>query len=46
MAAVESEVLEGRQFIAGEWVPSAGGGKFHDLEPFTGEIVGRIADGR
>jgi len=45
MAAVESEVLEGRQFIAGEWVPSAGGETFDDLDPFTGDVVGRIPAG-
>ena len=45
MAAVESEVLEGRQFIAGEWVASAGGETFDDLDPFTGDVVGQIAAG-
>ena len=44
MAAVE-EVLEGQQFIAGEWVSSSGGETFDDLDPFTGEVVGRIAAG-
>ena len=45
MAAVESEVLEGRQFIAGGWVPSADGETFDDLDPFTGDVVGRIPAG-
>ena len=43
MAAVESEVLEGRQFIAGEWVASAGGETFDDLDPFTGDVVGKMS---
>ncbi len=45
MAAVESEVLEGRQYIAGEWGPAAGGGTFDDLDPFTGDVVARIPAG-
>ncbi|HEX3266832.1 MAG TPA: aldehyde dehydrogenase family protein [Gaiellaceae bacterium] len=45
MAAVESEVLEGRQFIAGEWVASAGGETFDDLDPFTGDVAGKISAG-
>ena len=44
MAAVE-EVLEGQQFIAGEWVPSSGGETFDNLDPFTGDTVARIAAG-
>jgi acyl-CoA reductase-like NAD-dependent aldehyde dehydrogenase len=30
---------EYRQFIAGQWVDAADGGRFDDLNPYTGEVV-------
>ena len=34
-----------QQFIAGEWVGAAGGETFDDLDPFTGDVVARVAAG-
>jgi acyl-CoA reductase-like NAD-dependent aldehyde dehydrogenase len=43
MATVESEILEGRQFVDGEWLaPEA---TFDDHDPFTGDVVARIPAG-
>jgi acyl-CoA reductase-like NAD-dependent aldehyde dehydrogenase len=36
---------EHRQFIAGQWVDAADGGRFDDLNPYTGEVVATIAAG-
>ena len=30
-------------YIGGAWVPSAGGGTFEDVNPFTGEVLGTVA---
>ncbi len=30
---------EYRQFIAGQWVDASDGGRFDDLDPYTGEVV-------
>jgi acyl-CoA reductase-like NAD-dependent aldehyde dehydrogenase len=38
-------VQEHRQAIGGEWVEAAGSRTFDDLDPFTGEIVARVAAG-
>jgi acyl-CoA reductase-like NAD-dependent aldehyde dehydrogenase len=38
-------VRECRQFIGGEWVDASGGGTFDDLDPFTGDVVARVAAG-
>jgi acyl-CoA reductase-like NAD-dependent aldehyde dehydrogenase len=38
-------VRECRQFIGGEWVDANGGGTFDDLDPFTGDVVARVASG-
>jgi acyl-CoA reductase-like NAD-dependent aldehyde dehydrogenase len=45
--AVETGVAarECRQFIAGEWVDSEGGGTFESRDPFTGEVVANVPAG-
>lgn len=45
MSTVEASVREGQLYIGGEWVDSAGGATFDDLDPFNGEVVARIAAG-
>ena len=39
------EVADRQQFIAGEWVDADGGGMFDDLDPYTGDVVARVAAG-
>ena len=36
-------VREFQQFIGGEWVDAAEGAAFDDLDPFTGDVVARVA---
>jgi acyl-CoA reductase-like NAD-dependent aldehyde dehydrogenase len=36
---------EHRQFIEGQWVDAADGGRFDDLNPYTGEVVATVAAG-
>jgi acyl-CoA reductase-like NAD-dependent aldehyde dehydrogenase len=36
---------EHRQFIGGQWVDAADGGRFDDLNPYTGEVVATVAAG-
>ena len=45
MSTVEQSVKEGQLYIGGEWVDSAGGATFDDLNPFDGDVVARIAAG-
>ena len=45
MSTVEESVKEGQLYIGGEWVDSAGGATFDDLNPFDGDVVARIAAG-
>jgi acyl-CoA reductase-like NAD-dependent aldehyde dehydrogenase len=45
VSAVETEILEYRHFVGGKWVPAAGGDTFDDRDPFTGEVVARVAAG-
>jgi acyl-CoA reductase-like NAD-dependent aldehyde dehydrogenase len=45
MATVETQIQECRQFISGEWVDAASGETFDDLDPFTGDVVARVAAG-
>jgi acyl-CoA reductase-like NAD-dependent aldehyde dehydrogenase len=43
-----STVIEARdtqQFIGGEWAGAAGGATFEDRDPFTGDVVARVAAG-
>jgi acyl-CoA reductase-like NAD-dependent aldehyde dehydrogenase len=43
MATVETGIRECRLFLGGEWVDAAGGETFDDLDPFTGDVVARVA---
>ncbi|HXY85457.1 MAG TPA: aldehyde dehydrogenase family protein [Gaiellaceae bacterium] len=43
--AAGSATRECRQFIGGEWVDASSGGTFDDLDPFTGDVVAKIAAG-
>ena len=45
MAIVETDVRECRQFIGGKWIDAEGGDTFDDLDPFTGDVVARVAAG-
>jgi acyl-CoA reductase-like NAD-dependent aldehyde dehydrogenase len=38
-------VAEYRHFIAGEWSDAGGGNSFDDLDPYTGDVVARVAAG-
>src|SRR4051812_15516364 len=44
MATVDTEVRELAQFVGGEWI-AGGDGTFDDLDPFTGDVVARVAAG-
>jgi acyl-CoA reductase-like NAD-dependent aldehyde dehydrogenase len=45
MSVTETGTRQCRQFIAGEWVEASDGGTFDDLDPFTGDVVARVAAG-
>ena len=45
MATVETDIRECRHFIGGEWVDAEAGDVFDDLDPFTGDVVARVAAG-
>ncbi len=45
MSTVEASVKESRLYIGGDWVDSAGGAAFDDLDPFNGDVVARAAAG-
>jgi acyl-CoA reductase-like NAD-dependent aldehyde dehydrogenase len=45
MATVDTEVREAKQFIGGEWVDAAAGNTFEDRDPYTGDVVARVASG-
>jgi acyl-CoA reductase-like NAD-dependent aldehyde dehydrogenase len=45
MATVGTEIRDCRQFIAGEWVDADSGDTFDDRDPFTGDVVARVAAG-
>src|SRR4051794_32880250 len=36
---------EAQLFIGGEWVDAAGGATFEDHDPYTGDVVARVAAG-
>jgi acyl-CoA reductase-like NAD-dependent aldehyde dehydrogenase len=40
-----TEARDAQQFIAGEWVGASGGDTFEDRDPFTGDVVARVAAG-
>jgi acyl-CoA reductase-like NAD-dependent aldehyde dehydrogenase len=44
-AGTEAAVRECSQYIGGEWVDAHGGETFDDLDPFTGDVVARVAAG-
>jgi acyl-CoA reductase-like NAD-dependent aldehyde dehydrogenase len=45
MSATEAAVREVGHFIGGEWIEHGEGDTFDDLDPFTGDVVARIAAG-
>ena len=45
MSATEAAVRDFQQFVGGEWTASAGGATFDDYDPFTGDVVARVAAG-
>src|SRR2546430_1099817 len=45
MATIQSEALRCLQFVGGEWVDTGGGETFDDLDPFSGDVVARVAAG-
>ena len=45
MATIQSEALRCLQFIGGEWVDAGGAETFDDLDPFSGDVVARVAAG-
>jgi acyl-CoA reductase-like NAD-dependent aldehyde dehydrogenase len=45
MATVETEIRDCRHFIGGEWTDAEGGDTFDDRDPFTGDLVARVAAG-
>src|SRR3954465_13902679 len=46
MATTEAvETREAQLYIGGEWGDAAGGAAFDDHDPFTGEVVARVAAG-
>jgi acyl-CoA reductase-like NAD-dependent aldehyde dehydrogenase len=46
MSATEAAVREFQQFVGGEWTASAEGGTFDDRDPFSGDLVARVAAGK
>jgi len=45
MSATETTTREFHHFVGGAWTPAAGGATFDDYDPFTGDVVARIAAG-
>jgi len=43
MATIETEIRHCRLFIGGEWVEADAGEMFDDFDPFTGDVVARVA---
>ena len=46
MSATEAAVRDFQQFLGGEWTPAADGATFDDYDPFTGDVVARVASGK
>ena len=46
MSATDTRARDCRHLIGGEWVDSAEGGTFDDLDPYTGDVVASVAGGR
>ena len=45
MATIETEIRHCRLFIGGEWAEADAGEMFDDFDPFTGDVVARVAAG-
>ena len=45
MTSTETEARSLQHFVGGEWADSSGGATFDDLDPFTGDLVARVAAG-
>src|SRR6185312_7977007 len=43
MGVTETTTRELQQFVGGTWAPAAGGATFDDHDPFTGDVVARVA---
>jgi acyl-CoA reductase-like NAD-dependent aldehyde dehydrogenase len=43
--STHTQVKDCRHLIGGTWVDAAGGGAFDDADPYTGEVVARVAAG-
>ncbi|HYN69447.1 MAG TPA: aldehyde dehydrogenase family protein, partial [Candidatus Eisenbacteria bacterium] len=44
-STISSDVARYRQFIGGRWTDASTGETFDDLDPFTGEVVAKVAAG-
>ena len=45
MSATDTRARDCRHLIGGEWVDAAAGGRFDDLDPYTGGVVATVAAG-
>jgi acyl-CoA reductase-like NAD-dependent aldehyde dehydrogenase len=45
MSATETTAREFHHFVGGEWTEASGGATFDDFDPFTGDVVARVANG-
>ncbi len=45
MTSTATEVRSLRHFVGGEWAETGGGETFDDFDPFTGDVVARVAAG-
>jgi acyl-CoA reductase-like NAD-dependent aldehyde dehydrogenase len=45
MSTTDTHVKDCRHLIGGQWVDSAEGGTFDDLDPYTGDVVASVAAG-
>jgi acyl-CoA reductase-like NAD-dependent aldehyde dehydrogenase len=45
MSATDTAIRECRHFIGGEWSDAEGGATFDDGDPYTGDVVARVAAG-
>ena len=45
MSATDTRARDCRHLIGGKWADSAGGGRFDDLDPFTGDVVAHVPAG-
>jgi acyl-CoA reductase-like NAD-dependent aldehyde dehydrogenase len=45
MSATDTTTRELQHFVAGEWTPADGGATFDDHDPYTGDVVARVAAG-